>query len=284
MKSKSVASHTRSRWRGGKRSASARCSAATSSTCSCRPRGTPTRPPTCMLIGGQGVFVKEVQQAVLDGRADIAVHSAKDLPAATPDGLVLAAVPERADPRDALVGATLEALPTGALHRHRFGAPPRAARARAARPVVRRAPRQHRDATAQAGFRRASTRSWSRTPRSSGSTSPNTRPTCSNPRSCCRRSRKARSPSSAAPTIGATTAQLRAIDDAVAHRGVARRARVSRRARWRLQPARAARSRSWRVTRSCSTRCSRRSTATSCCARVSPATTPTTSASPRRAI
>ena len=67
------------------------------------------------LIGGQGVFVKEVQQAVLEGRADIAVHSAKDLPAATPDGLVLAAVPERADPRDALVGATLEALPTGAL-------------------------------------------------------------------------------------------------------------------------------------------------------------------------
>ena len=55
-------------------------------------------------IGGQGVFTKEVQQAVLDGRADVAVHSAKDLPAATPSGLVLAAIPERADPRDALVG------------------------------------------------------------------------------------------------------------------------------------------------------------------------------------
>lgn len=66
-------------------------------------------------IGGTGVFVKEVQEAVLDGRADIAVHSAKDLPALTPDGLVLAAVPERADPRDALVGATLAALPTGAM-------------------------------------------------------------------------------------------------------------------------------------------------------------------------
>ncbi|HEU5300769.1 MAG TPA: hydroxymethylbilane synthase [Acidimicrobiia bacterium] len=66
-------------------------------------------------IGGTGVFVKEVQEAVLDGRADVAVHSAKDLPAATPDRLVLAATPERADPRDALVGATLDTLPTGAV-------------------------------------------------------------------------------------------------------------------------------------------------------------------------
>jgi hydroxymethylbilane synthase len=66
-------------------------------------------------IGGTGVFVKEVQEAVLDGRADIAVHSAKDLPAETPDGLVLGAFPERGDPRDALVGSTLDALATGAV-------------------------------------------------------------------------------------------------------------------------------------------------------------------------
>jgi len=66
-------------------------------------------------IGGTGVFVKEVQEAVLDRRADVAVHSAKDLPALTPDGLVLAAIPERADPRDAMVGCRLDALPTGAL-------------------------------------------------------------------------------------------------------------------------------------------------------------------------
>ena len=65
-------------------------------------------------IGGQGVFVKEVQAAVLDGRADIAVHSAKDLPAVQAEGLVIAAVPERADARDALVGATLDSLPAGA--------------------------------------------------------------------------------------------------------------------------------------------------------------------------
>jgi hydroxymethylbilane synthase len=65
-------------------------------------------------IGGQGVFTKEVQQAVLDGNADLAVHSAKDLPAVTPEGLVLGAVPERGDPRDALVGSLLADLPTGA--------------------------------------------------------------------------------------------------------------------------------------------------------------------------
>jgi hydroxymethylbilane synthase len=65
-------------------------------------------------LGGKGVFVKEVQRAVLDGRADLAVHSAKDLPSDTPEGLVLAAVPERGDARDALAGASLSALSHGA--------------------------------------------------------------------------------------------------------------------------------------------------------------------------
>jgi len=64
-------------------------------------------------MGGTGVFVKEVQQAVLDGRADLAVHSAKDLPSETAQGLRLAAVPERADPRDALVGTGLDGVPAG---------------------------------------------------------------------------------------------------------------------------------------------------------------------------
>src|SRR3954453_20545449 len=58
-------------------------------------------------MGGQGVFVKEVQAAVLDGRADIAVHSAKDLPSVTTPGLVIAAVPERADPRAPMGGCAL---------------------------------------------------------------------------------------------------------------------------------------------------------------------------------
>jgi hydroxymethylbilane synthase len=65
-------------------------------------------------MGGRGVFVKEVQAAVLEGRADFAVHSAKDLPSETPEGLVIAAVPERGDPRDALVGDRLDDLPAGA--------------------------------------------------------------------------------------------------------------------------------------------------------------------------
>jgi hydroxymethylbilane synthase len=65
-------------------------------------------------VGGQGVFVKEVQAAVLDGRADVAVHSAKDLPSAETDRLVLAAFCRRADPRDALVGASLAGLAPGA--------------------------------------------------------------------------------------------------------------------------------------------------------------------------
>ena len=66
-------------------------------------------------MGGKGVFVKEVQAAVLDGRADLAVHSGKDLPALTPDALVLGAVPERADARDVLVGARLADLAPGAV-------------------------------------------------------------------------------------------------------------------------------------------------------------------------
>lgn len=66
-------------------------------------------------IGGKGIFATEVQAAVLTGRADIAVHSAKDLPAVTGDGLLLAAVPERGDARDALVGSTLDDLAVGAV-------------------------------------------------------------------------------------------------------------------------------------------------------------------------
>lgn len=54
-------------------------------------------------IGGKGLFIKELEQALLDGRADLAVHSAKDLPAILAPGLTLSAFPDRADPRDALV-------------------------------------------------------------------------------------------------------------------------------------------------------------------------------------
>ncbi|MEI7546591.1 MAG: hydroxymethylbilane synthase [Actinomycetota bacterium] len=65
-------------------------------------------------LGGQGVFVKEVQHAVLRGDADFAAHSAKDLPSVVAEGLQLAAFTERRDARDALVGARLADLPQGA--------------------------------------------------------------------------------------------------------------------------------------------------------------------------
>ncbi len=67
------------------------------------------------LIGGQGVFVKEVQSALLRGEADLAVHSAKDLPSAQVDGLSIVAFPRRGDVRDSLVGAHLAELPSGAV-------------------------------------------------------------------------------------------------------------------------------------------------------------------------
>ncbi|MBQ4834104.1 hydroxymethylbilane synthase [Pseudoalteromonas sp. MMG010] len=69
-------------------------------------------------IGGKGLFVKELEQAMLDGRADIAVHSMKDVPVDFPQGLALHTICEREDPRDALVSnsfASLSALPKGAV-------------------------------------------------------------------------------------------------------------------------------------------------------------------------
>src|SRR5499426_3760828 len=62
-------------------------------------------------VGTKGLFTKEIEEALLDGRADLAVHSLKDLPTELPEGLVLAAVPEREDPRDAMVGARMDELP-----------------------------------------------------------------------------------------------------------------------------------------------------------------------------
>ncbi|MDH3679498.1 MAG: hydroxymethylbilane synthase [Acidimicrobiia bacterium] len=65
-------------------------------------------------IGGKGAFSKEIQQLVLADRADLAVHSAKDLQATIPDGLVIGAYPERGTVHDCLVGARLADLPSGA--------------------------------------------------------------------------------------------------------------------------------------------------------------------------
>jgi len=65
-------------------------------------------------VGTKGLFTKEIEEALLDGRADLAVHSLKDLPTELPPGLVLAAVPEREDPRDAVIGCKLADLPRSA--------------------------------------------------------------------------------------------------------------------------------------------------------------------------
>jgi len=85
--------------------------------------------------GGMGVFVAELRLRLLAGEVDLVVHSLKDLPTAPADGLVIAAIPPREDPRDALVshgGRGLADLPSGA--RVGTGSPRRAAQLRAARP------------------------------------------------------------------------------------------------------------------------------------------------------
>jgi hydroxymethylbilane synthase len=86
-------------------------------------------------IGGQGAFATEVSQALCDGRADLAVHSAKDLPSSGREELTIVAVPRRADPRDVLVGRALADLGPGA--RVATGAPRRRAQLAWVRPDLR---------------------------------------------------------------------------------------------------------------------------------------------------
>jgi hydroxymethylbilane synthase len=93
---------------------------------------------TLSKVGGKGLFVKEIEQALLDREIDLAVHSMKDMPFELPNGLVLGAVPKREDPRDCLISLTadrLEELPQGA----RVGTSSlrRAAQLQAARPDLK---------------------------------------------------------------------------------------------------------------------------------------------------
>jgi hydroxymethylbilane synthase len=73
---------------------------------------------TLAAIGGKGLFTKEIEEALLDGRVDLAVHSMKDMPTVLPDGLMIGAMLEREDPRDALISPVADSitgLPKGAV-------------------------------------------------------------------------------------------------------------------------------------------------------------------------
>src|SRR5438045_9604753 len=65
-------------------------------------------------VGGKGLFTKEIEEALLARQVDLAVHSLKDLPTTIPEGLQITAIPEREDPRDAMVGRRLSELTEGA--------------------------------------------------------------------------------------------------------------------------------------------------------------------------
>lgn len=99
--------------------------------------------PTAPIAASEdrGVFVRRIEEALLDGKVDLAVHSLKDLPTTQPAGLVIAAVPPRHDPRDTLLtleGLTFEELPAGA--RLATGSPRRRSQLLHARPDLRTVP------------------------------------------------------------------------------------------------------------------------------------------------
>ena len=125
-----------------------------------RSRSSRSRPPATATarspfgqIGARGVFVKEIEEALLAGRIDVAVHSAKDMTSTDTDGLVVGAYLERDDPRDALDRRRRD--PSGHAHRHRVRAPARAAPRARADALDRAAARERRHAPAQAARARA---------------------------------------------------------------------------------------------------------------------------------
>lgn len=95
-------------------------------------RGDIVRDRPLAEVGGKGLFTKEIEEALLAGTIDFAVHSMKDMPTENPPGLAIVSIPEREDPRDVLVGARLDELPAGATVG--TGSVRRAMQIRAARP------------------------------------------------------------------------------------------------------------------------------------------------------
>ena len=151
-------------------------------------------------IGGQGVFVTEVEAAVASGRADAAVHSAKDLTSTMTPDLVLAAVPVRADARDGLVGCALADLPAGGLIATGSAPPARPVGLRAPRSELHRDPGQHGTARLPGRRRLGQPRWWLRWRRWSGWAGCIASATSSTRSTCCPRRDRERSPCSAAPT------------------------------------------------------------------------------------
>ncbi len=146
-------------------------------------------------IGGKGLFVKEIEEALLAGAVDVGVHSMKDLPGSLPDGLAIVAVPAREDPRDVLVWrgkGGVDALPPGArvgtasLRRRRCCAP-----GGRTSTCGRCAATSTRGSASGAPAR--STRSCSRRPGSRGSASRSRKPSRSTSIGSCRRSGRVRS-------------------------------------------------------------------------------------------
>ena len=167
-------------------------------------------------IGGTGVFVSALREALLRGEVDLAVHSLKDLPTAPADGIALAAVPTREDPRDVVVardGLTLGELPAGA--RVGTGAPRRVVPDRGPRPRGRAS--SACAATWTPGWARwppaSSTPSYSPVPAWPAWAASTRRPRCSTRCRCCPRRAREPSPWSAGPTPSCTTLVRRALDD-----------------------------------------------------------------------
>ena len=111
--------------------------------CPCTTSGDTRLDVPLSALGGQGVFAVEIQRAVRRGDADVAVHSAKDLPSTSPDGLMLTCVPQRLDPSDVLVGRSLAGSGSGRDGRDGVASASRAPTRAPTRSSHHRVARQH---------------------------------------------------------------------------------------------------------------------------------------------